>query len=89
MPVHKSAKKRVRRNARVAAQNKSRTSQMRSSVRKVEEAISNGDAAAANEALKAAQPKLQRGALKGVLHKKTAARKISRLSKQIKTIIKK
>jgi small subunit ribosomal protein S20 len=86
MPVHKSAKKRVRRNARVAAQNKSRTSQLRSSIRKVEEAIAKGDDKAAAEALKAAQPKIQRGADKGVLHKKTASRKISRLSKKIKTL---
>jgi len=86
MPVHKSAKKRVRRNTRVAAQNKSRTSAMRTSIRKVEEAIAKGDDAAATEALKAAQPKIARSADKGVLHQKTASRKISRLSKQIKTL---
>lgn len=86
MPVHKSAKKRVRRNARVAAQNKSRTSQLRTSIRKVEEAIAKGDENAAAEALKAAQPKIQRGAAKGVMHKNTAARKISRLSKKVKTL---
>ncbi|MDY0009530.1 MAG: 30S ribosomal protein S20 [Bdellovibrionales bacterium] len=86
MPVHKSAKKRVRRNTRVAEQNKSRTSQMRTSIRKVEEAIAKGDEQAATEALKVAQPKIQRGADKGVLHQKTASRKISRLSKKIKTL---
>lgn len=86
MPVHKSAKKRVRRNGRVAEQNKSRTSQLRTSIRKVEEAIAKGDEVAATEALKAAQPKIQRGADKGVLHQKTASRKISRLSKSIKTL---
>ena len=60
MPVHKSAKKRVRRNTRVAAQNKSRASAMRSSIRKVEEAIAKGDESAAADALKAAQPKTRR-----------------------------
>jgi len=86
MPVHKSAKKRVRRNGRVAEQNKSRTSELRTYIRRVDEAIASGDAAAADAALKAAQPKIQRGADKGVLHEKTASRKISRLSKQIKTL---
>lgn len=86
MAIHKSAKKRIRRNARVASQNKSRTSQMRGTIRKVEEAIKSGDSKAAQEALKAAQPKIARSAGKGLLHKKTAARKISRLSKRIKAI---
>lgn len=89
MALHKSAKKRIRRNARVATLNKSRTSAMRSSLRAVEEAIKKGDAAAAQEALKNAQPKIQRGANKGILHKKTASRKISRLSKRIKALKKK
>ena len=65
MAIHKSAKKRIRRNARVAAQNKSRTSQMRGSIRKVEEAIKSGDAKAAAAALKEAQPQIARGAGKG------------------------
>lgn len=89
MAIHKSAKKRIRRNARVASANKSRTSQMRGAIRKVEEAIKSGDPQAAADALKAAQPKIQRSADKGLLHKKTAARKISRMSKRIKTIKKK
>lgn len=89
MAIHKSAKKRIRRNAKVQTRNKSRKSEMRTYVRKVEEAISAGDAKAAAEALKAAQPKLQRSATKGILHKKTAARKISRLSKKIVGIKKK
>ncbi len=86
MALHKSAKKRIRRNGRVAAQNKSRTSQMRGALRKVEEAIKSGDQQAAQAALKDAQPKVARSANKGILHKRTAARKISRLSKRIKTI---
>lgn len=89
MAIHKSAKKRIRRNARAAGVNKSRVSQMRSAIRKVEEAIKSGDQKAAADALKAAQPKIQRSAGKGLLHKKTAARKISRMSKRIKTIKKK
>jgi small subunit ribosomal protein S20 len=88
MAIHKSAKKRIRRNARVAARNKSRTSQMRGSLRKVEEAIAAGDAAKAKAALKDAQPKLHRSATKGVLHKKTASRKLSRLSARIKALAK-
>jgi len=88
MPVHKSAKKRVRRNTRVAKQNKSRVSEIRTYIRKVEEAVAAGDQAVAKEALKAAQPKIMRGATKGVLHKKTASRKVSRLSKKVKALAK-
>ena len=86
MALHKSAKKRIRRNSRVAAQNKSRTTQMRGVLRKVEEAIKSGDQKAAQAALKEAQPKVARSANKGIMHKRTAARKISRLSKRIKSI---
>lgn len=88
MPVHKSAKKRVRRNTRVAQQNKSRTSEIRTYIRRVEEAVESGDQAVAKEALKAAQPKIMRGANKGLMHEKTASRKVSRLSKQIKALAK-
>lgn len=86
MALHKSAKKRIRRTVRVTARKKSRTSEMRGTVRKIEEAITKGDAAAAKEALKVAQPKIQKSAAKGVMHKKTASRKISRLSKKIKAM---
>lgn len=86
MPVHKSAKKRVRRNTRVAEQNKSRVSEIRTYIRKVEEAVATGDQAVAKEALKAAQPKIMRGATKGVLHEKTASRKVSRLAKKVKAL---
>lgn len=86
MPVHKSAKKRVRRNARAATVNKSRVSQMRTYIRKVEEAISAGDEAAAKAALKEAQPKIQKAATKGLVHKNTADRKVSRLAKRVKSI---
>jgi small subunit ribosomal protein S20 len=86
MAIHKSAKKRIRRNARVGKQNKSRTSALRTSLRKVEDAIKSGDEKSAAEALKAAQPKLHRNASKGNMHKKTASRKLSRLSKRVKAL---
>ena len=82
----KSAKKAVRVTARRTAINKTRRSRVRGFVRKVEEAIASGDKAAATEALKAAQPEIMRGAQKGIMHKNTASRKISRLSGRIKSI---
>ena len=66
--------------------NKARRSRIRTFVRKVEEAISSGDAAAAAEAFKNAQPELARGVTKGVLHKNTVSRKISRLSSRVKAL---
>jgi small subunit ribosomal protein S20 len=89
MAIHKSAKKRIRRNARHAGYNKSRVSNMRSHIRKVEEAIKSGDQKAAQEALKAAQPAIHKTAAKGLVHKKNASRKLSRLSARIKSIKKK
>jgi small subunit ribosomal protein S20 len=81
-----SAKKATRVAARRAVINKNRLSRLRSSVRKVEEAIVSGDKSAAEAALKAAEPDLMRGAQKGVVHKNSAARKVSRLSKRVKAI---
>lgn len=86
MAVHKSAKKRIRSSARKAARNKSRISETRTAVRKVEEAVKKGDSKAAAEALRAAQPLLHRTGDKGLIHKKTAARKISRLAARVKSI---
>ena len=86
MAHHKSAKKRIRRNARRAEINRSRVSRIRTFVKKVELAISTGDKPAAETALRAAQPELHRGVNKGVLHRNTAARKLSRLSTRIKAI---
>ena len=80
------AKKRIRRNDRRAAINKSRVSRIRTFIRKVEEAIASGDKTSAAEALKSAQPEIMRGVTKGVMHKKTASRKVSRLSKRVKAI---
>jgi small subunit ribosomal protein S20 len=81
-----SAKKTTRKIARRTAVNKSRRSRVRTSVRKVEEAIASGDQAAAVAALKAAQPELMRASSKGVLHANTASRKVSRLARRVNAL---
>ncbi|MEO0397996.1 MAG: 30S ribosomal protein S20 [Pseudomonadota bacterium] len=81
-----SAKKMVRKIARRTAVNKSRRSRVRTFLRKVEDAIKSGDKAAAADAFKAAQPELHRAASKGVIHKRTVARKLSRLSARVKAL---
>lgn len=86
MAHHQSAKKRIRRNAKRAEINRSRVSRVRTYVKKVELAIAAGTKDTAAEALRAAQPELQRGAGKGVLHKNTVSRKISRLSARVKAM---
>ena len=80
------SKKRARQNARRLDVNKARRSRIRTFLRKVEEAIASGDKDAAAAALKAAQPELMRGVTKGVYHKNTAARKMSRLAARVKTV---
>jgi small subunit ribosomal protein S20 len=82
----KSAKKMVRKIARRTEVNKSRRSRVRTFVRKVEEAVASGDKAAAVKALKAAEPEIMRGVTKGVLHKNTASRKVSRLAARVKGV---
>jgi small subunit ribosomal protein S20 len=77
------AKKRIRRNDRRAEINGARVSRIRNFVKKVELAIAGGDKAAAAEALKAAQPELARGVARGVMHRNTVSRKLSRLSKRV------
>ncbi len=77
------AKKRIRRNTRRAEINGARMSRIRSFVKKVEAACEAGDKDAAAEALKAAQPEMARGVARGVLHKNTASRKFSRLTKRV------
>ena len=77
------ARKRIRRNERRAVVNGNRLGRIRTFVKKVETAIEGGDKAAASEALKAAQPELARGVARGVLHKNTASRKLSRLTKRV------
>lgn len=80
------AEKRIRRNDRRAAINKARVSRIRTFVKKVEAAAAEGEAEAAQAALVAAQPELMRGVAKGVVHKNTAARKMSRLAKRVKAL---
>ncbi len=80
------AKKRVRRNANREVINKARRSRIRTYVKKVELAVEAGNADEAKVALKEAQPELMRGVTKGVLHKKTASRKVSRLAKRVKAL---
>ena len=81
-----SSKKRALQAERRAEINKARRSRMRTFIRKVEEAIATGDQAAAAEALKAAQPEIMRNVSRGVVHKNTASRKISRLAGRVKAL---
>lgn len=86
MANHASAKKRTRRNESRSLINKSRVSRMRTFLKKVEMALDSGNAQDAEAALKNAQPEIMRSVAKGLLHKNTAARKMSRLSARIKAI---
>jgi len=86
MAHHQSAKKRIRRNAHRATINRTRVSRIRTFVKGVEQAIATGDQNAAQEAFKAVQPELHRGVRAGILHRNTAARKLSRLSARIKAL---
>jgi small subunit ribosomal protein S20 len=83
MPNIDSAKKRVRTTAKRTKINQSRRTRVRGYVRKVEEALTKGDKTAAQAALKAAEPEIMRGVSKGILHKNTGARKVSRLTKRV------
>ena len=80
------SKKRARQNEARFAVNKMRRSRIRTYLRQVEEAIAAGDQSTAAEALKKAQPELMRGVTKGVYHKNTAARKMSRLASRVKAM---
>lgn len=82
----RSAKKMVRKIAQRTEVNMGRRSRMRTFIRKVEEAIEAGDQKQAAAALKEAQPEIMRAAQKGVLHKNTSSRKVSRLSARIKAM---
>lgn len=86
MPNTPSARKAVRKIARRTAINRSRRSQMRTYIRKVEEAIATGDPAAAAEALRNAEPVIRRAAQKGIVHANTAARKVSRLARKVNAL---
>jgi len=80
------SKKRARQNERRLDVNKARRSRIRTFLRKVEEAIASGDKEAAQNALRTAQPELMRGVSKGVFHKNTASRKMSRLASRVKSL---
>jgi small subunit ribosomal protein S20 len=81
-----SARKRIRQNIVRTARNHARKSRMRTFIKNVEAAIAGGDREAANVALRAAQPEMQRAAGKGVVHKNTIARKLSRMTARIKQL---
>jgi small subunit ribosomal protein S20 len=83
-----SARKRIRQTERRTERNQARKSRMRTFIKKVEMAIAGGDKSVAAEALRSAQPEMQRAATKGVVHANTIARKISRLSARIKALSK-
>ncbi len=80
------AKKRARQNEARFQVNKMRRSRIRTFLRGVEEAIASGDKEAAQKALQAAQPEIMRGVTKGVMHKNTASRKVSRLASRVKSL---
>ena len=86
MANHKSAKKRIRQTETRTDRNKMHMSAMRTSVKKVEQAIASGKKDVAQEALKSAQPHLIKGAKRGLLHSNAASRKISRLVTKIKSL---
>ena len=86
MANHKSSKKRILRNNKRNEINSNRISRIRTYIKKVETEISSENKDKANEAFKLAMPEIQRGVSKGLMHKNTASRKLSRLSKKIKSI---
>ncbi len=86
MPHHKSAEKRLRQTEKRTATNRARLSRVRTFVKKVETAIGTGDKEAAQSAFRSAQPELHRATTKGVLHKNTVARKLSRLAARINAL---
>ena len=86
MPNKASAKKRLRQTIKKTTENKNRKTRIKTFVKKVEQAVAQGDQDAANGVLRTAQSEIMRGVSKGVLHKNSASRKISRLSSRVKAI---
>ena len=86
MATHKSAEKRIRQTAKRTAVNRARISRVRAFVKKVEVAIAGGDKEAAQTALRIAQPELHRAITKGVMHRNTVSRKLSRLAARINAL---
>ncbi|MCB2009224.1 MAG: 30S ribosomal protein S20 [Geminicoccaceae bacterium] len=87
MAHHQSAKKRIRQTEKRTQVNRSRMNRIRTYMRKVEDAIASGDRDAAMTAFRAAEPEIMRGVTKGVLHRNTASRRVSRLSKRVSALI--
>lgn len=87
MAQHSSALKRIRRDARQTLLNHARITRVRTFIKKVELAVDSGDKSAAQSALQSAQPEIMRGVTKGVLHHKTAARKMSRLNARVAKLV--
>ena len=86
MPNIASAKKRMRQTARKTEVNRARKSRIRTFIKKIDFAVQSGDKAGAQLALKLAQPEIMRGVTRGIMHKNTAARKISRISARIQAL---
>jgi small subunit ribosomal protein S20 len=86
MAHHQSAKKRIRQTVRRTAVNRNRVSRIRTFVKKFDVAVANGDKAAAEAALREAMPEMQRGVRRGVLHRNTVARKVSRMAARVKAL---
>ncbi|HET6519283.1 MAG TPA: 30S ribosomal protein S20 [Geminicoccaceae bacterium] len=86
MAHHRSAKKRIRQTEKRTARNRARTSRIKTFTRKIEQALISGDADAARTAFQAAEPEIRRGVTKGVLHRNTASRKISRLARRVNAL---
>ena len=86
MAHHKSAKKRIRQTETRTERNRARVSRVRTFIKKVEQAIASGNRDVAQQALVEAQPEIHRGVSRGVLHRNTAARKISRLTARVRTL---
>jgi small subunit ribosomal protein S20 len=86
MASHKSAEKRIRQTAKRMATNRARMSRVRTFVKKVETAIASGDKDAARSAFQLAQPELHRAITKGLLHKNTVSRKLSRLATRVNAL---
>lgn len=86
MAHHKSAEKRIRQTPKRTQRNRARTSRIKTEVKKIEGVLAAGDKAAAVDALKSAQSEMARGVQKGVMHRNTVARKISRLTKRLKAL---
>ena len=86
MAHHRSAKKRIRQTEKRTARNRARTSRVRTFTRKVEQALNSGNYEAARAAFDAAEPEIRRGVTRGVLHRNTASRKISRLARRVNAL---